>query len=484
MKRRITVAISIVAFLIILILSVHKISDISLPIFDNNQGAQTGFFDEEKNSIDVIFLGTSNMFHSINPVIMYNDTGITSFDFGSSSQSLNMSYMYLKEALKTQKPKVVCLEVVQVYGNSSKHLYEPGMRWGFTYFPLGENKLEGLYSQLGGVVDFEYLSYVVPILRYKSRWKELTKEDFVGETDKFLKGCNASFITQPQSYPDDYFDDEEVVIKEANVEALDNIRKLCEKEGIELVLFKGPNTALWKDAYSKKVSKYAENYNLKYIDYNHLVDEISLDVNTDFQDESHVNIWGQTKVTKHMEEFLKTNFDLADHRGGEVENSYDKALKSFNQMCVAYYLSEAENIYSFMEMLEGNPYVVTCQINGNVDENVASYVREKLGMSEDSVAMVTDFMSRDRYFETAEMPYEWHGTIMGREFAIENRKIFYDYYLGVTDYEMIEYSGAFDGENVTETDYGVVISVYDKILEKQVAFAEFKADCDYVTDIK
>ena len=69
-----------------------------------------GFYEEEKNSIDVIFIGSSNCFCTVNPLILYEKYGITAYDFASSSQPMNISLLYLKEALKTQNPKVVALE--------------------------------------------------------------------------------------------------------------------------------------------------------------------------------------------------------------------------------------------------------------------------------------------------------------------------------------------------------------------------------------
>jgi len=478
MKRHIHEALAVVGFLIVLTLVILRISYISLPVFDNSQGTQTGFLDEKNNTVDVIFLGTSNMFHSINPVVMYSETGITSYDWGSSSQSLNMSYMYLKEALKTQSPKVVCLEVMQVCGNSSKRLYEPGMRWGFTYFPLSTDKLEALNVQLDNKNDFEYLSYILPVLRYKSRWKELTRDDFENKSDTYLKGCKVSFITQPQSYPDDYYADVDVEIKSANIVAFNQIVELCKDEGIELVLFKGPNTAIWKDAYSKKVERYANTLGLKYIDYNHMVDELGIDLDADFQDESHTNVFGQTKVTKHMGQFLKENYDLKDHREDEGGNSYDKAVITLASAFAEYYLGETDNLNSFLSVMEGNPYVVICQINGNVDESVAGEVRTRLGMNDDSVACVVDIEKNEKYFETSQMGYEWHRTIDGHDFSIESSTALNDYYMDDDGIEVPVFSSSYDGKTMSQTDYGVSIMIYDKLLGRLVSFSEFDGSSD------
>lgn len=62
------------------------------------------FRDEPKNSIDVILLGSSHMYRTIQPMELWNDYGIASYNLGSSEQSLPLSYYLLKEAIRKQKP--------------------------------------------------------------------------------------------------------------------------------------------------------------------------------------------------------------------------------------------------------------------------------------------------------------------------------------------------------------------------------------------
>ena len=57
-----------------------------------------GFYAEKKNDIDVIVIGSSNSFCTVNPLVLYEEYGIAAYDFGSSSQPMNISELYLKEA--------------------------------------------------------------------------------------------------------------------------------------------------------------------------------------------------------------------------------------------------------------------------------------------------------------------------------------------------------------------------------------------------
>ena len=47
-----------------------------------------GFYAEKKNDIDVLIVGSSNSFCTIDPLVLYEEYGIAAYDFGSSSQPL------------------------------------------------------------------------------------------------------------------------------------------------------------------------------------------------------------------------------------------------------------------------------------------------------------------------------------------------------------------------------------------------------------
>lgn len=63
------------------------------------------FYDEPKNTLDVIFIGSSHVMCSVYPMELYDRYGIASYVFASSAQLLPQSYYQLKEALRYQTPK-------------------------------------------------------------------------------------------------------------------------------------------------------------------------------------------------------------------------------------------------------------------------------------------------------------------------------------------------------------------------------------------
>ena len=95
---------------------------------------------------------------------------------------------------------------------------------------------------------------------------------------------------------------------------LDQIRLLCESKGIKLLLLKAPSVSpVWYDTWEDQVVEYADTYDLDYINYLDLVDEIGIDFATDTYDEGlHMNYRGAIKCADYLGDYLVTNYQLKD----------------------------------------------------------------------------------------------------------------------------------------------------------------------------
>ena len=103
-----------------------------------------GFYAEEKNSLDFVFVGSSQMFTSVVPAVLWEEYGITSYDFGSNEQPMYLSYYYIKEALKYQNPKAIVLEVS--YCNTPDFTHEGVLHINLDDLRMGPVKLEAIFD--------------------------------------------------------------------------------------------------------------------------------------------------------------------------------------------------------------------------------------------------------------------------------------------------------------------------------------------------
>ena len=103
-------------FCLLAVLMVHGINRV-LKIKGQEYGVYSpyaqygGFYEMEKNTVDVLFLGSSHCYCGFSPQEFYDRCGIRSYNLGSSRQSTWLSYYWLREALKTQTPQAVVMDV-------------------------------------------------------------------------------------------------------------------------------------------------------------------------------------------------------------------------------------------------------------------------------------------------------------------------------------------------------------------------------------
>jgi hypothetical protein len=325
-RSRVAKIIVFIAFIFAVLILTGKI--VRAKFIGDSTTIVDGFYAENKNDIDVIFIGSSNCFCTVDPIVLYDEYGIAAYDFASSSQQMNMSLLYLKEALKKQSPKLVALEANMLVGDTLDYGNESALRWGFTDIPLSLDKVKSIY-EVTGAVNADFFSYIFPIFRYHGRWSELSKTDytyFYSDKTNYSKGYLESYsVCEGQVYLDGYDCEGEAFIDERNIAYLDEIVDICSKNNIEFMLFKSPR-ADWYKYETDAVAQIASDRNINYVDYNELYNkgEIELDTSQDFRDYEHLNDYGAKKVSLHFGNYIKANYDIPDRRDDD-KNSWEMA---------------------------------------------------------------------------------------------------------------------------------------------------------------
>lgn len=329
-KKMVSRIIFIAAF-VLLIGLVLKVTDeiIRAKFIGDSTTIVDGFYAEKKNDIDLIVIGSSNSFCTVDPLVLYEEYGIAAYDFGSSSQPMNISALYLREALKTQQPRVVAFEINMLTSDSASSRGEAGLRWGFTNIPLSADKLRCIYQSVGDV-NAEYFSYVFPLFRYHNRWKELSRTDytyFYQDKTNYTKGyLETQAVSEEPVNLTDYNFEGEAWIEEANVAYLDEMLQLCRQQNVELLLFKSPRVG-WHRYETEAVRALVDARGLQFVDFNELYSDgkIVLDTAADFRDAQHLNDFGARKVTSYLGGYIREHYELPDRRNEAEPNSWDAA---------------------------------------------------------------------------------------------------------------------------------------------------------------
>ena len=325
----------ILVILILIAIVFYLTNKLLMPKYMDNlvEGSMISqYYNEEKNH-EVIFIGDCEVYANFSPMVIYEETGITSYVRGSSQQLLWQSYYILEETLKYERPKVVVFNVNAM--RYDKPVSEAYNRLTLDYMKWSKQKYEMIKASM---TDEENMaSYIFPILRYHSRFDQLTKEDFE-YLFKEKKNTYNGFLINKNVKPVESLPTKRRLsnyqFSDITYSYLDKMTALCKENGIELVLIKAPSVyPFWYDEYDAQIEDYANRNGLKFINFLDNVEEIGIDYTQDTYDSGlHLNLYGATKLSKYFARILQEDFDLTDYRNDEVVNSiYQERLNEYQE---------------------------------------------------------------------------------------------------------------------------------------------------------
>ena len=296
------------------------------------EGSMLSQYYREAGGHDVIFIGDCEVYANFTPMELYREAGITAYVRGSSQQLIWQSYHVLKETFRYETPKIVVYNVNAMrYGEPVSEAYNrltiDKMKWS-------EEKVDIIRASM--MEEETFLSYVFPILRYHSRFDELTAEDltYLFKTkDNTWNGHLVNKNVKPlgtlptQRLLADY------AFPEICWSYLDRMRQLCQEHGAELILIKAPSVyPFWYEEYDAQIREYADRNGLAFYNFLDHVEEIGIDYQTDTYDGGlHMNLDGATKLSRYFARILAQNHQARDHRSDNaVAAVYDAQLKRYD----------------------------------------------------------------------------------------------------------------------------------------------------------
>ena len=328
---------SVVSGILFLLLAISFFSRLTMPKYVG--GSREGNLISEyyveikaKNRHDVIFVGDCEAYSSFVPPILWEKYGITSFVRGSPSQTLAQSVALISETLSYERPRAIVLSVYALCRDErSSEAYNrmtlDGMRFSIY-------KLRAVRESIGK--DESIISYFLPLLRFHSRWKELSADDF-----KYLfsrpRVSHNGYLMEKGVVPceTDEFENTAYAppLPQENMQRLSEITKECQEKGVELILVKSPLCSWrypWYAEWDCEIEKFAEQNGIKYYNLMYFKEEIGLDMKHDTYDGGlHLNLYGAEKVTAFFGEVLASEHGINPKHDVPTESVWEKKTEEY-----------------------------------------------------------------------------------------------------------------------------------------------------------
>ena len=331
MKRAINIIVKIIAVVIAFVL----LTLLFRPkyIEKNIDGRIMAEYYREKSPVDVIFVGSSTVHSGISPMTLYSEYGMTAYTRSNSSQVVPISYAVIEDSIKRNKPELVVMDVGFIY-QADDYVDEGSSRKSMDDFKWSKYKSDCIKAIMDPTEN--YIDYVFPILRFHSRWNDLSAEDFKYLLYKPTVTYNGQLLQFSEDGVSKEFNpyklDAGIIATERTMSYMQKIVDTCKANDVQLLFIKLPLIeGNWNADIEKQVADFAKANGVNYINYIEQFDAIGLRPEM-FGDGQHMNSVGAEVFTKHLGNYIINNYSVSDRRNDDsVKKIYDKKLARYRE---------------------------------------------------------------------------------------------------------------------------------------------------------
>ena len=350
MKRKLLWAVKLLCLILALGISVGFLQKRVFYHADHNSQRIKGFYLEDPQSLDVVFLGASEVYSDIAPGYAYARDGITSYLFATQANTILNYKSQLRNVLSRQPDALIVIELNGVFYEDEDLTKEANYRNYIDHVPLDAVKAEWV-AENGTDNPLEYL---FPFIKYHGNWSDLNAEKKFRKTidaDRergytYLKGVlnwpfafNAPALSLNSQLLENAGNKQPL---NATAEAgLRDLLEYCRDEGLDNVVFaRFPHivTHTTYDRYEQNntVAEIVEEYGFDYLNFERDIALTGLDETTDFYNPDHLNVHGQQKFTAFLTDYLKENYGLTSHTLTDDQQEEWEICADYYEAYVAY----------------------------------------------------------------------------------------------------------------------------------------------------
>ncbi len=341
---------------------------------DQNIDTITGYYEQDKNSLDAVFVGSSSMYRFYISPQAWKENGFTSFTYSSAAMPFEATPYVLQEVNRTQKPKVVVIDTRNFVKQTAILLKETQTEEEKAYLektnsfivnvtnnmPYGITRAKLIHSFVpNNLNDQDEIDWQFDLGSNHNKWKDKSLKDYINYFKLLVKGeenlkeaedellkincTRLKFKIRKQVRWEPNSDElnEKASIPKERLKIIDDLISYAKKENIKVLFLSTPystNIDYWK--VENALAEYVKNKGFDYLNCNLHYDDIGIDFNTDYYDDRHTNALGAQKFTKYIGNYLVDKYNLKTSANKATKENFDKAYDEW----VKYSTPKLQNI--------------------------------------------------------------------------------------------------------------------------------------------
>lgn len=299
------------------------------------------FYREEKNSLDMVILGSSSVYTSFSSPLAWKEFGFTSYVLATSGAPMGITKSMLIELQKSQNPKLIVIDMNGVMYNDKFETKEGSLRMWIDNMPYSQNKIDTINYL---IPEDERSTYLNPFLKYHSNWEKISSclhmtmldlNYIFNKENLSVSGMSGTAQTADRKNLIDVsnYNETQALFNESGKHLYDLLDYLKDNNFENVVFVNTPRYYEKRMLVQRRVlnqaSQVIKSYGYKVFDLDYELENIGLDKNLDYYDYNHVNIYGQQKVTRYLSTILENEYHLKSEYSKNLIEKWNKEYESY-----------------------------------------------------------------------------------------------------------------------------------------------------------
>ncbi len=317
MKRKIIQLLKSVIFVVILIVLVFVVQWSFINHSDPSYQNINGFYDQNENMLDAVYIGSSNCFTYWNPAVAWDEYGVAIYSYSANNLLFESSEYIIKDCIKTQPGAKFIVNINTLVGDEleMKEIHNTASN-----MPLSLNRFQ-LVNHLCNIGNFsisERMEYYFPIIRFHNNYSSVLPGNLLYKNDGF-KGSSTyePYVRITTDVSSVYGKSNEIgELPEYLIKSTDSLLDYCDKNSIDVVFVTVPQArSEEKNKMFNALNKFIADRGYPVLNLMEKTDEMGLDRTCDFYNIQHTNIHGSIKFTHYITQYMIEKYGFTDKRG-------------------------------------------------------------------------------------------------------------------------------------------------------------------------
>ncbi len=294
-----------------------------------------GFYEERENSLDAVYIGSSNCYTTWNSAFAFKEHGICVYPYSSNGQPFYASRYLIEEARKTQKDAVFVVNINTVFDDTVPFDHFHNL---INVMPDSLTKLRMInhLCYMGGYSIEDSWEFYFPFVRFHSRWDNIRARDFQ-MVPSTLKGASTThrYLDWSSNVTNKYVTSDKVgELPEKIEKSINDMLDYCEKEKLKVLFVTIPQAVEEKSRIERynAVNELISSRGFDTLRLENKLEEIGLNLKVDYYNGEHTNIHGSLKFTDYLSKYLIEKYGFKDKREDESYNDWHLALEEYSDI--------------------------------------------------------------------------------------------------------------------------------------------------------